>query len=121
MDFPNETSFTASRSLRILGFVLLIGGLLSYAAFQARNVLRGPELRLLTEPALMQEDRTVTLTGAAQNVVSLTLNGLPIFTDEAGHFTRALVLENGYTIMTLHATDRFGRHTSLKRSFVYQP
>jgi hypothetical protein len=63
----------------------------------------------------------VTVTGTAKNIVKLTLNGREIHTNETGDFTHELVLENGYTILTLAAQDRFGRATSLTRTYVYVP
>ena len=69
----------------------------------------------------VQHDRTVTLTGNTHNIVKLTLNGMEIHTNEQGAFTRILLLENGYTIMTLQAQDRFGRETSVVREYVYVP
>lgn len=105
--------------------ICLVGALslafLFYVHYQARNLLAGPEIALSTEVAPVQTARTVALSGLAQNIVSLHMNGREIFTDEAGNFSESLVLEDGYTIMTLTAQDRFGRSTSLTKAFVYTP
>ena len=51
----------------------------------------------------------------------LTLNDREIYTDKNGVFTEALVLENGYTVATLTAHDRYGRTQELTETFVYAP
>lgn len=101
-------------------FGLLLGALiLGYALFQARNLLMGPSLVLTEEPSQIQSSRTVVLKGVAKNIVAISLNGREIHTDETGFFEEALVLESGYTIMTLRAEDRYGRTSTLSRKFVY--
>ena len=48
----------------------------------------------------------------------ITLNGRQIFTDKNGNFKEALVLENGYTVATLRAEDRYGRVTHQTQTYV---
>ena len=93
----------------------------TYIVFQARFLIIGPEITLKTEPAVQQNERIITLEGQARNITHLWLNDRQIYTDEQGNFTEALVLENGYTITTLRAKDRYGRETKVVRSFVYTP
>ena len=70
---------------------------------------------------MLQNSRQITLTGSASNISRLWLNGRPIFTDRNGQFTAAVILENGYTVTTLKAEDRYGRTTLITRPFVYVP
>ncbi len=42
-----------------------------------------------------------------------------IYTDKDGYFKEALVLENGYTVATLQAEDRYGRITKHTEEFVF--
>lgn len=93
----------------------------SYAFFQARNLIHGPSITLSTEPPVVHTDRAVALEGSARNVVVLRLNGREIHTNEQGKFEESLVLENGYTIMLLEAEDRYGRSTTLTRTYIYKP
>ena len=99
----------------LLGIILFI----TYIAFQARFILEGPQITLSGDRNTPQTTRTVYLEGTAQNIVRMSLNGRQIYTDTSGNFKEALVLENGYTIATLHAEDRYGRTTNLTREFVY--
>ncbi len=101
--------------------VTLIGFVVWYVHFQARNFLQGPAVFLDETGGTLHHERVISLTGNAQNIVKLTLNGREIHTNEQGEFVQRLVLEDGYTIMTLDAQDRFGRTTSLTRSYVYVP
>ena len=94
---------------------------LSYIFFQARYFIEGPLLTLQPEPDIIQHERQITLEGVAENITAITVNGRPIVTSETGVFTEPVVLENGYTIVRIEAHDRFGRTTSLERSFVYVP
>jgi len=68
-----------------------------------------------------QNTRTIELRGLATNISWLQLNGRPIFTDPSGNFAAAVILENGYTMTTLTAQDRYGRTTTVTQTFVYSP
>lgn len=107
--------------LKFLGVTIAILLFGTYLSFQARYLIAGPQLALDQEPPTSNTTRIVELTGTATNITHLWLNDRPIFTDEKGHFKEALILENGYTITTLKARDRYGRETEIVRSFVYTP
>ncbi len=109
------------RILKIGFIVFLVILFTGYAGYQARNLIQGPSITLLGEFGSVQTERGVTLVGKARNVVVLRLNGREIHTNEEGYFEHTLTLENGYTIMTIEAEDRYGRKTNLTRSFIYQP
>jgi len=104
----------------IAGFVVT-GLVVSYITWQARFLITGPGLILTEDTPLISNERFVTISGQATNITRITLNGRQIFTDQYGYFTEALMLENGYTIATVAATDRFGRTTEIIREFVYFP
>jgi hypothetical protein len=110
------------RSILIfVGSIALLVVISVYVLFQARFMIAGPQIVLINEAPIHNNARVVKLEGTAFNITHLWLNDRPIFTDEAGHFTEALVLENGYTVATLRAKDRYGRETRVERSFVYTP
>ncbi len=110
------------RTLVLSGMVLLFVGIsISYILFQARFLIAGPQIILTEEPGHLHNTRVITLTGTTHNITHLWLNDRQIYTDEQGTFREALVLENGYTITTLRATDRYGRETRVERAFVYVP
>lgn len=115
------SNLTLGSIVQLVSILALIVGILAYVQFQARNIILGPTISLSNDPSVVQHERTVTLEGMARNIVKLTLNGKEIHTNERGEFSHLLVLENGYTIMTLRAEDRFGRTTSLTERYVYVP
>jgi len=92
-----------------------------YVGFQARFIIEGPQVRLAPEPAVVYQDRVVTLSGTASNITALSINGRPIATDPEGNFSEPIVLENGYTIMSIDARDRYGRAVHIERPLVYLP
>lgn len=114
-------SITLGTILRGFGIVCLIALASWYVHFQARFFLEGPVIVLNDTHGIVHHETTIPITGTARNIVKLTLNGKEIHTNGAGEFTETLRLENGYTIMTMKAWDRFGRETSITREFVYVP
>jgi hypothetical protein len=108
----------------VVKFAILSMGLMFmiiYIAFQARHLIIGPQISLVDEPALRQNQRQIFLSGDAYNISHLWLNDRPIYTDAQGYFKEALILENGYTVATLRAEDRYGRETKVTKEFVYSP
>lgn len=116
-----QNTFTLSRIIKlalILG-LLVVGAL--YVSFQARFLIIGPQVTLVEVPEAVQTERQVTISGIAKNITEIYLNGRPISTDESGQFKVSVVLENGATTIRIDAEDRYGRQTSVERSFVYKP
>jgi hypothetical protein len=107
------------RSILIYGCIAIFGLLfIAYVLFQARFLIEGPQINVQDQP-VSQTQRLVTLEGQARNIVHISLNGRQIYTDKNGNFKEALVLENGYTIATLEAEDRYGRKIHHTETFVY--
>ena len=111
--------FTFRNLLIYVCVALVLSAFVAYVVFQARFLIAGPQISLSTNASELQTQRQVVLEGEAQNIVRITLNGRQIYTDKDGNFKEALVLENGYTIATLQAEDRYGRTTSLTKTFVF--
>jgi hypothetical protein len=116
---PNPFLFREGLKWLLIGSVGVI--LLTYALFQARFLIIGPQIVLSNEPAVQHNERRIFLEGTAFNISRLWLNDRQIYTDAQGNFKEALILENGYTVSTLRAEDRYGRTTTVSRSYVYTP
>lgn len=112
---------TLGTCIRIILTCALIVLILIYVHFQARSLIQGPTISLTKAYTPIQHDRALVLEGTAHNIVKLTLNGKEIHTNAAGEFAHTFILENGYTITTLDAQDRFGRKTSIVQEYVYIP
>lgn len=116
----SRTAIHTEHILRTLLILVLAALFIAYGYYQARNLIQGPSITLTHIPDRVTDERAFTLTGTARNIVSLTLNGKPVYTNEQGDFTHKLILESGSTIMTLTAEDRYGRTTSVRETLVYQ-
>ena len=116
-----DNTLELSSVLKAIAALIFLCLAVLYVFFQARFLITGPQIVLAHEPTTQHNDRVLQLEGSAYNITHLWLNDRQIFTDEEGNFTEALVLENGYTITTLRAKDRYGRETTVVRSFVYTP
>jgi len=118
---PPANQLTFQSLIQVGTIVLGLFCILTYIVFQARFLILGPQIALQTEPNQMQNQRQITLTGTAFNISRLWLNDRPIYTDAQGNFKEAFVLENGYTVTTVRAEDRYGRETTIRRTYVYSP
>ena len=101
-----------TRIFVVLAVIVLVG----YGLFEARKLLAGPQLVILSPQAgTATSSELVTISGTAENISFLTINDAPAYTDEAGHFAETFSPPPGYTVVTVAATDRFGRraHTSV--------
>jgi hypothetical protein len=113
--------WTPSTILTYVGMSAVILLLCSYVIFQARLLITGPQVTLDFVPETIQTVRTITLAGNTKNITEITLNGRDIMTTQGGHFNEDVVLQNGYTIVRINASDRYGRETTLEHEFVYTP
>jgi hypothetical protein len=112
------------RTKRLLGIwlIIVVGALLvGYAAFQAEALFLGPRLTIDSPlSGLSTSTSLVTIEGSASNISYLSLNGEKIFTDEQGYFKEKILLSYGYNIVTLSATDRFGRTVTKSLQLIYK-
>jgi len=121
MHLTNTGHYPFRTLIRYWLTAIILLGMLFFVVFQARFLIMGPQIRIIEAPVGPQNDRQITISGAAYNISHLWLNDRPIYTDAKGNFKEALVLENGYTIATLRAQDRYGRTTTVERHMVYVP
>lgn len=93
--------------------VLIVLVLVGYGLFEARRLIAGPEITILSpSDGTATSTGVVTVVGEAQNISFLTINDAPFYTDEAGKFVYRFSPPAGYTVITVAATDRFGRRAS---------
>ncbi len=112
-------NFTLRKTLRVIAVTILILFVVTYIGYQSQNFITGPSITLSGEYTPIQYEKIIVVEGSTKNIVALTANGKEIHTDEDGHFSHQLVLENGYSITTFTAKDRFGRITTVEREYVY--
>ena len=99
----------------LIGTVLF--ALMAYGAIETRPLIMGPSLTI-DSPAngASYPDGMVTVAGRAGRATTLTLNGAPVSPDQEGRFSTTLAFPAGGSILTVGATDRFGRRVSTTRT-----
>ncbi len=97
-------------SLKVILVVglLLVAGI--YAYFRVKDFVTGPVIKVNNpQDGQTFENKVAQISGRAERISYLYLNGRQIFTDEEGRFSEDLLLLGGYNIIELKANDRFGR------------
>lgn len=91
-------------------------GIFSY--FKMSFILNGVQIIANIE----QGDNTplATIIGKAQNATYISLNGREIYIDKDGSFSEKIVLIPGFSVITIDATDKFGKSKEKKFKLVYK-
>lgn len=97
-------------------FILALG----YGYFELQGILYGPTLTV-PQAATTVHDPFVTITGKADRISSLSMNGAPITVTEDGSFSEPYLLTPGINRITLDAKDRYGREKQRIVTIVYAP
>jgi hypothetical protein len=99
-------------TIKILLSVIIFLLILGYGLFQARNLIIGPEITILTpKNGENVTNPLVIVTGVAINITKISLDDRQIFVDKKGNFSEKLLVPSGYTIIKLVTQDKFGRTT----------
>lgn len=99
----------------ILGVLLV--GMLGYGVFAALPLLSGPKLSWESPIAYQTgSDGFISVSGNSRYTESLTLNDSQVLLDENDRFATTLLLPSGSAILTVTATDRFGRSVTERRT-----
>lgn len=111
------------RRSRTYGLVLLVVALLaSYAYYEMRGYVYGPQLVISTPTdGFSVTEEILTVEGAAKNITGINLNGRPIFIDEDGHFKEDVLLLSGYNVLALTVVDRYKRTNTQYLRGIYTP
>ena len=96
--------------------LFLFIGVFSY--FKMSFILNGVQIQASIE----HNDGTslATVTGNADNAVHLSLNGREIYIDKDGSFKEPMILIPGFSVITINATDKFGKSKEKKFQMVYK-
>ncbi len=95
---------------------LFLLALLAYGAVAAWPLLTGPQIAIHSPNEETLEDGHAYIEGRALHTKTLWLNGAPLLMDESGNFSAFITLPSGGAILSLTATDRFGREITERRS-----
>lgn len=73
--------------------------------------------------ARIERDANTSITkvvGKAPNATYISLNGREIFIDKDGSFNETIALIPGFSVVTIDATDKFGKNREKKFQLVYE-
>ncbi|HUX81041.1 MAG TPA: hypothetical protein VMV38_01835 [Candidatus Paceibacterota bacterium] len=99
----------------LIGIVLFL--FVSYGLVKAWPLIAGPTLSIQSpRDYAAYPDGIVTISGTANRIALLTLNGTQVLHDTDGSFSSTLTFPRGGSILTFVATDQFGRHITTTRS-----
>ncbi|MES2088041.1 MAG: hypothetical protein V4467_03555 [Patescibacteria group bacterium] len=111
-------------SKRIITISLVILAILAIGAYGYRqsSEFRAGPIVTIHEPASgsLFTEPLVTVSGNAQNISTISLNGGIIFVDSKGDFREQLLLLPGYNLLTVEAQDRFGKKIQKTLELVYK-
>jgi len=116
-----QSHFTLRTALGWFLGVAIVVACIGYILWQSRLLLTGPVITVDATVPTATSDISIEITGVAENIVWITLNGRAILTTATGNFKERIYLENGYTIVQLKAADRYGRTTTQTYPIVYTP
>lgn len=100
--------------------LIVIAGLL-YGLFQAQGMLRGPVVSV-THPTngSTLSSPLVEVTGTAENIAYITLNGEQIFTNQFGEFREKLIAAPGQNTLVVSVKDKFNRSKEERIELYYK-
>ncbi len=101
-----------TRYLIAAALIILAG----YGFIEVRPLALGPSLSIARVAADPAAPDLITVAGHVARTVALTLDGAPVLPQEDGSFSSTFALPSGGSILTLTATDRFGRSISRTRT-----
>lgn len=120
------TRDTTKRAIAIGTIILVVVVIVGYAYIASHSFISGPSITVTdiagtAAPAPIKgviygsfATSTVTVTGVAKRIQSISLNGSPIQIDENGNFSRIIALFPGFNAETFSGKDAFGHVTSVE-------
>jgi hypothetical protein len=109
-----------AKIIKIIAGVVILFLLFVYGIFQARNLIKGPELLIISpQTGASTAEQVAHITGSAKHISFISLNGRQIFVDPQGNFNEELLLLPGYNLWTISAQDSFNRTISKKIEIMY--
>lgn len=104
-----------------IAVAVVLSLLVLYGLKEGYPLIAGPSLSIESPVDYASaENGQILVAGVAKHTETLTLNGGILLIDERGRFSTSLTLPQGGAILSLTATDRFGRSVTERRT-VYIP
>ncbi|MBI5003896.1 hypothetical protein HZC00_02280 [Candidatus Kaiserbacteria bacterium] len=103
-----------------IALVIFFLAVLAYAYFEVRGLLYGPHINIDSSVATSHE-RYVVISGHADHIASLSVDGAPVSMTQDGTFEVPYLLASGINQITFDARDNYGHTTSKTVEIVYAP
>jgi len=116
-EFPIQRLRIQQSLILFIIFVLII---FSYLFFQYRAAFLPPSLTITSPQAGNRTSQDVTVTGKADSNATVTVNGEPATVTSSGDFQKDVTLFPGSAIVSVKATNRFGKSTIVQRTIDVQ-
>lgn len=82
----------------------------TYAYYEAGSLIKGPMIVVdYPQNGITVDSESINVSGTANNVSYINLNGRPIYTDSKGKFSEKIILSKGYNSLFIKAEDRMGK------------
>lgn len=103
-----------------IALVIFFLAVVAYAYFEARGILYGPRITIESSIATVHE-RYVLISGHAERIASLSVDGAPVSVTKDGSFEVPYLLAPGINQIIFDAKDSYDNRTSKTVEIVYTP
>lgn len=108
-----------SNVFRNAAAAILLFGFLGYLSLQVNGILQPPKLTVFTPADGYVSNKPATLVqGETEKEVRLTVNGKDIMPNNNGRFEISVDLSNGVNTITISATKKHGKVTTITRHII---
>ncbi len=111
-EFPVQRLRIQQSLLIFVVFVLII---FFYLFFQYRAAFLPPSLTVASPQPGTKTSQDVTVTGQTDSNATVTVNGEPVTVANNGDFQKDVMLFPGSAVVSIKATNRFGKTTTVQR------
>lgn len=95
------------------------GILVAFVAFQMMRFLEPPKLAVSNPPdGFVTSANVIVVDGQTEKEALVHINGTPVVKSEEGTFTESIPLERGLNTISIQATKKSGKQTTLTRTIV---
>ncbi|MSU75178.1 MAG: hypothetical protein EXS55_01545 [Candidatus Magasanikbacteria bacterium] len=117
--FPFASLMGAARTICGIGGIVLLAG---YLAWQVAGIVQPPHLLVFSpDEGTIVNDRSIIIQGTATGAARLTVNEQNIMVNEQGIFITNLDLTPGVNTITISASKKYGKTTTIVRHIVVRP
>jgi hypothetical protein len=109
------------RFAKTTAIIVLILFVVTFVVYRSLNYIKGPSITIdFPQNGSIVKTKNIVISGNAQRINKITLNGYPIFIDEQGNWKENLIIFDGLNKITIYAEDQFGRTTSKQLDIIGQ-